>query len=90
MLTDGNVSTTPAAVIDLSALFEGPFIDYDVVKSVLKAIDLITVVYFCIEYIVRFVCSPDKKKFFFQVTFYCCCRKYISLSNFDHIREEKL
>ena len=75
MLTDGNVSTTPAAVIDLSALFEGPFIDYEVVKSVLKAIDLITVVYFCIEYIVRFVCSPDKKKFFFQVTFTAMLQK---------------
>ena len=67
MLTDGNISTTPAAVIDLAALFEGPIIDFDVVKTVLKAIDLVTVVYFCIEYIVRFVCSPDKKKFFFQV-----------------------
>ena len=68
MLTDGNVSTTPAAVIDLAALFEGPFIDYEVVKSVLKMMDLVTVVYFCAEYVVRFVCSPDKKKFFFTVS----------------------
>ena len=68
MLTDGNVSTTPAAVIDLAALFEGPFIDYEVVKSVLKMMELVTVIYFCLEYVVRFVCSPDKKKFFFTVS----------------------
>ena len=62
-----NISTTPSAFIDLSALFEGPLIDYTVIKLILRIIDWITVAYFCLEYIVRFACSPDKRKFFFQV-----------------------
>ena len=72
VLTDTatNITTTPAAVIDLSALFSGPFIDYEVVKLILRIIDWITVAYFCMEYVVRFVCSPDKKKFFFQVSIF--------------------
>ena len=67
---DSNITTTPAAVIDLSSLFSGPLFDYTFVKLVLKIIDWITVTYFCVEYVVRFICSPDKKKFFFHVWSY--------------------
>ena len=49
-------------------LSKGPFIDFQNVIMMLRIIDWITVVYFCFEYIVRFVCAPDKKKFFFQVS----------------------
>lgn len=62
-----NFTTTPAAAIDLSALFETFLVDYTLIKLILKFIDWMTVGYFCLEYIVRFICSPDKKKFFFQV-----------------------
>jgi hypothetical protein len=35
-------------------------------QAVLKAIDWLTIGYFCLEYVVRFVCAPNKAKFFFQ------------------------
>ena len=63
-----NVSTTPSAVIDLSSILEADFIDYDVIRFSLRVIDWLTVAYFCLEYLVRLICSPDKKKFFFQVS----------------------
>ena len=63
--SDDSNSTKP--IVDLSGLFEGPFIDYDLIRFSLKVIDWITVAYFLLEYILRFVCSPDKRKFFFKV-----------------------
>ena len=63
-----NTSTTPAAVIDLGSMFEADLIDYDVIRLSLRIIDWITMAYFCLEYIVRLICSPDKKKFFLQVS----------------------
>ena len=69
-LDSKNITTTPSAIIDLSSLFEGPLIDFESIRFVLRIIDWITVAYFCCEYIVRFICAPDKKKFFFQVV-YC-------------------
>ncbi len=72
-LSEGNISTTPSAVIDLSALFDSQLFDYTFIKSVLKIVDLITVVYFCTEYILRFICCPDKKKFFLQVRSVLIC-----------------
>ena len=51
---------------DLSKLLEPPSVDYATIKTVLKVIDQITVVYFCLEYLVRFVCSPNKSKFFIK------------------------
>lgn len=59
-----NISTTPAAIIDLGSLFEGDLIDYDHVRLALRVIDWLTVAYFGLEYLVRLICSPDKKKFF--------------------------
>ena len=59
--------TTPSAFIDLSEMFREPFIELEMIKFFLRAVDWITVFYFCIEYIVRFLCSPSKKKFFFKV-----------------------
>ena len=48
------------------------------VIAVLRVIDTITVFYFFLEYIVRLLCSPLKKRFFFQVctnaTAYRICR----------------
>ena len=52
--------------IDLTAFFELPEIDTTEVKKVLSAIDSLTVIYFTIEYIVRFCCSPNKGKFFIK------------------------
>ena len=61
------ISTTPAAIIDLGSLFEGDLIDYDHVRLALRVIDWLTVAYFGLEYVVRLICSPDKKKFFLHV-----------------------
>ena len=52
--------------IDLSTLFEPPTIDVAIVKSVLRHIDIATVFYFTLEYVVRFLCSPNKGKFFIK------------------------
>ena len=62
--SDNSNATKP--ILDLSNLdfFQ---IDYDLIRFSLKVIDWITVAYFLLEYIVRFVCSPDKRKFFFKV-----------------------
>ena len=43
-----------------------PYRDPETLKAFLKIIDWITIGYFCLEYIVRFVCSPNKTKFFFH------------------------
>ena len=66
--SDNSNATKP--ILDLSDLFEGPLVDYDLIRFSLKVIDWITVAYFLLEYIVRFVCSPDKRKFFFKVNFF--------------------
>ena len=66
--SDNYNATQP--IVDLSGLFEGPFIDYDLVRYGLKVIDWITVMYFLLEYILRFLCAPDKRKFFFKVKFF--------------------
>ena len=42
--------------------------DYDAFRTVLKILDMITMAYFCAEYIVRFICAPKKKTFFFAVS----------------------
>jgi len=42
-------------------------IDFDVVRFVLKSVDIVTIIYFTMEYTVRFACAPRKVKFFFQV-----------------------
>ncbi len=44
-----------------------PPIDFDAIRFTLRVIDLVTIVYFSVEYIVRFTCAPKKLKFFFQV-----------------------
>ena len=46
---------------------EWEWVDFDLLHDVLKAIDLVTICYFFLEYAVRFTCSPVKAKFFFQV-----------------------
>ena len=43
------------------------WIDFSAVRMVLRVIDTITVFYFFLEYAVRFLCSPLKRRFFFQV-----------------------
>ena len=43
--------------------------DYDAFRTVLKILDMITMAYFCAEYIVRFICAPKKKTFFFAVSY---------------------
>ena len=43
------------------------WIDFSAVTTVLRVIDTITVFYFFLEYAVRFLCSPLKRRFFFQV-----------------------
>ena len=52
--------------IDLSNVFEFPEFDASTVKEVLYVIDIVTVIYFSIEYVVRFCCSPNKAKFFIK------------------------
>ena len=47
-------------------MFEFPEIDPTDVKAVLYVIDIITVIYFSTEYVVRFCCSPNKAKFFIK------------------------
>ena len=47
---------------------EEPIIDFVQMKAILKIIDIVTVCYFGVEYVVRFICSPVKFKFFFQVS----------------------
>ena len=49
---------------------ENSWIDFSVVTAVLRVIDTITVFYFFLEYVVRFLCSPLKRRFFFQVRTY--------------------
>ena len=44
--------------------------DYDAFRTVLKILDMITMAYFCAEYIVRFICAPKKKTFFFAVSYF--------------------
>ena len=44
------------------------WIDLSAVITVLGVIDTITVFYFFLEYAVRFLCSPLKRRFFFQVS----------------------
>ena len=63
-----NNANNESALIDLSLLFEVDHIDYTAIKLVLRVIDWMTVAYFCLEYIVRFICAPGKKIFFFQVS----------------------
>lgn len=60
------VQETPPVGVDSSSLFEAPDIDYDQLRFTLKIIDWITVGYFCMEYIVRFLCSPRKARFFIK------------------------
>ena len=43
------------------------WIDFSAVTAVLRVIDTVTVFYFFLEYVVRFLCSPLKRRFFFQV-----------------------
>ena len=49
--------------------FEWEF-DYAAFKTVLQILDMITMAYFCAEYIVRFICAPKKKTFFFAVSYF--------------------
>lgn len=42
------------------------WIDFSAVTAVLRVIDTVTVFYFFLEYVVRFLCSPLKRRFFFQ------------------------
>ena len=51
---------------DLDDIFEFPEFDTATVKTALNYIDIITVIYFAIEYIVRFSCSPSRTKFFIK------------------------
>ena len=62
-----NINITQA-LVDLSELFEFDLIDYSDFKTCLEIIDWITVAYFFVEYVVRFICAPAKKRFFFQVS----------------------
>ena len=64
-----NLLNTTQAMIDLSLSFEWEF-DYDAFRTVLKILDMITMAYFCAEYIVRFICAPKKKTFFFAVSYF--------------------
>ena len=52
--------------IDLTEILSFPEIDTESVKKVLHVIDIITVIYFSFEYVVRFCCSPHKAKFFIK------------------------
>ena len=45
-----------------------PIINFVQMKHILKVIDIVTVCYFGLEYVIRFFCSPVKLKFFFQVS----------------------
>ena len=56
----------PEEGVDVSEIFEFPEIDAAQVKEVLYVIDIITVIYFSTEYVVRFCCSPNKAKFFIK------------------------
>ena len=56
------------ATVDGSLSQGKSWIDFSVVTMVLRVIDSITVFYFFIEYAVRFLCSPLKRRFFFQVS----------------------
>ena len=58
----------PQAMIDLSLSFEWEF-DYAAFKTILQILDMVTMAYFCAEYIVRFICAPKKKTFFFAVSY---------------------
>ena len=64
-----NITTTNSSLesgIDLTEIFTIPEIDTESVKRVLHVIDIITVIYFSFEYVVRFCCSPHKAKFFIK------------------------
>ena len=52
--------------VDISEIFTLPEIDTEKVKKVLHVIDIITVIYFSSEYVVRLCCSPHKAKFFIK------------------------
>ena len=65
-ITKDDSSSAHDKGIDLSTLFEPPEIDTVAVKEVLWVIDIITVIYFTLEYTVRFLCSPNKPKFFIK------------------------
>ena len=67
--TDTSSTSSTTIPIDIDALIpdEAPAVDFDNVRVILRAIDMVTVCYFCLEYLVRFLCSPKKLKFFFQV-----------------------
>ena len=64
---EDDYSEDNSTIINISSIFDGPLIDFEAVKFILKLIDWITVAYFCIEYILRLLCAPDKRKFFFKV-----------------------
>jgi hypothetical protein len=64
-----NLLNTTQAMIDLSLSFEWEF-DYTAFKTILQILDMITMAYFCAEYIVRFICAPKKKTFFFAVSYF--------------------
>ena len=66
---NNNETETSSPPIDIDSLIpdEPPSIDFGTVRLVLRAIDMVTVCYFFMEYVVRFLCSPKKIKFFFQV-----------------------
>ena len=57
-----NLLNTTQAMIDLSLSFEWDF-DYEAFRTILQILDMITMAYFCAEYIVRFICAPKKKTF---------------------------
>ena len=67
---DIKVNSTQTALIDFDFFidFNAKNIDYNLIKLILNVIDWLTMVYFCLEYVLRFICAPDKKKFFFQVS----------------------
>ena len=52
--------------VDITEIFTFPDIDTESVKKVLHVIDIITVIYFSFEYVVRLCCSPHKAKFFIK------------------------
>ncbi len=58
--------TSGRPLLDLGDL-PSPSVDFDTLRLAFKIIDLTTICYFTLEYIVRFTCAPRKLKFFFQV-----------------------